>query len=138
MGTKNHRTDCEPIVGSGGARRDRTVDLLHAMQALSQLSYGPVEGRAFSGTRPVLSTTVRRGRPESRPSGAADEHFRAVGRSAAQVLPLRELAVAVVGRQHARKALENPGEMGPVIEADRVRDAGHRKAPQGQEVTCLA
>ena len=28
--------------GSGGARRDRTADLLHAMQALSQLSYGPV------------------------------------------------------------------------------------------------
>ena len=29
---------------SGGARRDRTDDLLHAMQALSQLSYGPVIG----------------------------------------------------------------------------------------------
>ncbi len=27
---------------SGGARRDRTVDLLHAMQALSQLSYSPL------------------------------------------------------------------------------------------------
>ncbi len=27
--------------GDGGARRDRTDDLLHAMQALSQLSYGP-------------------------------------------------------------------------------------------------
>ncbi len=27
---------------SGGARRDRTADLLHAMQALSQLSYGPM------------------------------------------------------------------------------------------------
>ena len=26
----------------GGAKRDRTADLLHAMQALSQLSYGPV------------------------------------------------------------------------------------------------
>jgi hypothetical protein len=26
----------------GGARRDRTADLLHAMQALSQLSYGPI------------------------------------------------------------------------------------------------
>ena len=26
---------------NGGARRDRTADLLHAMQALSQLSYGP-------------------------------------------------------------------------------------------------
>ena len=25
----------------GGARRDRTVDLLRARQALSQLSYGP-------------------------------------------------------------------------------------------------
>jgi hypothetical protein len=31
----------------GGARRDRTADLLHAMQALSQLSYGPTKG---SGT----------------------------------------------------------------------------------------
>src|SRR5580704_3532641 len=28
-------------VKGGGARRDRTADLLHAMQALSQLSYGP-------------------------------------------------------------------------------------------------
>ena len=27
----------------GGARRDRTADLLHAMQALSQLSYSPVK-----------------------------------------------------------------------------------------------
>src|SRR5450432_4868426 len=27
----------------GGARRDRTADLLHAMQALSQLSYGPLD-----------------------------------------------------------------------------------------------
>src|SRR5688500_9815933 len=29
------------LFGFGGARRDRTADLLHAMQALSQLSYGP-------------------------------------------------------------------------------------------------
>ncbi|SOZ78246.1 hypothetical protein CBM2618_A160299 [Cupriavidus taiwanensis] len=29
---------------SGGAKRDRTADLLHAMQALSQLSYSPVSG----------------------------------------------------------------------------------------------
>src|SRR5690606_31968675 len=29
----------------GGARRDRTADLLHAMQALSQLSYGPTAGK---------------------------------------------------------------------------------------------
>jgi hypothetical protein len=29
------------MVGFGGAERDRTVDLLNAIQALSQLSYGP-------------------------------------------------------------------------------------------------
>ena len=32
----------------GGGKRDRTADLLHAMQALSQLSYTPVtEERAL-------------------------------------------------------------------------------------------
>ena len=31
---------------TGGARRDRTADLLHAMQALSQLSYGPTREAA--------------------------------------------------------------------------------------------
>jgi hypothetical protein len=31
------------IARSGGARRDRTDDLLLAKQALSQLSYGPVQ-----------------------------------------------------------------------------------------------
>src|SRR5947208_17174985 len=34
----------------GGARRDRTADLLHAMQALSQLSYGPLTHRASWAT----------------------------------------------------------------------------------------
>ena len=29
------------LLKSGGARRDRTADLLRARQALSQLSYGP-------------------------------------------------------------------------------------------------
>lgn len=27
---------------NGGDKRDRTADLLHAMQALSQLSYSPI------------------------------------------------------------------------------------------------
>jgi hypothetical protein len=31
----------------GGAKRDRTADLLHAMQALSQLSYSPILGPAM-------------------------------------------------------------------------------------------
>lgn len=33
----------EQRTGIGGARRDRTADLLHAMQALSQLSYSPIK-----------------------------------------------------------------------------------------------
>src|SRR5690242_17487961 len=40
---------------SGGARRDRTDDLLLAKQALSQLSYGPV-----STSRPIGSPPSRR------------------------------------------------------------------------------
>ena len=39
MGTR--RKILEAFQQRGGARRDRTADLLHAMQALSQLSYGP-------------------------------------------------------------------------------------------------
>jgi hypothetical protein len=31
----------------GGAKRDRTADLLLARQALSQLSYGPILGFEF-------------------------------------------------------------------------------------------
>jgi hypothetical protein len=42
---------------SGGARRDRTADLLHAMQALSQLSYGPTWRR---GTLPERSDFVKK------------------------------------------------------------------------------
>ena len=30
------------LKGGGGAKGNRTPDLLHAMQALSQLSYGPI------------------------------------------------------------------------------------------------
>src|SRR6266702_4200272 len=37
----------------GGARRDRTADLLHAMQALSQLSYGPLTSRYALGGAPA-------------------------------------------------------------------------------------
>lgn len=35
----------------GGGKRDRTADLLHAMQALYQLSYTPDEFGGESGTR---------------------------------------------------------------------------------------
>ena len=37
-------TDQARLWGGGGAKRDRTADLLRARQALSQLSYGPLYG----------------------------------------------------------------------------------------------
>src|SRR5208282_483559 len=40
MGTQARKSIGRGIK-TGGARRDRTADLLHAMQALSQLSYDP-------------------------------------------------------------------------------------------------
>ena len=39
MGSKP--VDYSNIENFGGGKRDRTADLLHAMQALSQLSYTP-------------------------------------------------------------------------------------------------
>ena len=49
-----------PMAGNGGARRDRTDDLMLAKHALSQLSYGPIteddqnckEARTFRSTLP--------------------------------------------------------------------------------------
>src|SRR5690606_9899359 len=44
--------------GIGGARRDRTADLLNAIQALSQLSYGP-EPVGISGYGPQPAEPAR-------------------------------------------------------------------------------
>jgi hypothetical protein len=41
--------------GVGGARRDRTADLLRAKQALSQLSYGPAPLVGLGGFEPPTS-----------------------------------------------------------------------------------
>src|SRR5712671_1773850 len=52
---------------SGGARRDRTADLLHAMQALSQLSYGPTWRR---GTLPDRGQFVKKMNKLRAPKGS--------------------------------------------------------------------
>ena len=45
MGTRtNYNNNFSRV--SGGGTRDRTADLLHAMQALSQLSYTPIRETA--------------------------------------------------------------------------------------------
>ena len=45
------------MLKAGGARRDRTDDLLNANQALSQLSYGPEQAGTLS--QPVYGATKR-------------------------------------------------------------------------------
>ena len=55
---------------TGGARRDRTDDLLNANQALSQLSYGPVLGQ----TRSMVGLG-RLERPTSPLSGVRSNHL---------------------------------------------------------------
>src|ERR1035438_9745286 len=56
MGTQAENQSSQ-TAKSGGARRDRTADLLHAMQALSQLSYGPIRRR---GTLPEAGQFVKK------------------------------------------------------------------------------
>ena len=48
-----------PVPDSGGARRDRTDDLMLAKHALSQLSYGPFVVCAPSGARTLASARRR-------------------------------------------------------------------------------
>jgi hypothetical protein len=45
----------------GGASRDRTDDLFHAMEALSQLSYGPTRGAGNYAPPRVLSSLTGAG-----------------------------------------------------------------------------
>ena len=47
--SRGRNIDSDPILNilTGGGSRDRTGDLLHAMQALSQLSYTPTRERAL-------------------------------------------------------------------------------------------
>ena len=53
MGSDPKKTGADPIF-VGGGKRDRTADLLHAMQALSQLSYTPTRAANYSGARESL------------------------------------------------------------------------------------
>ena len=60
----------------GGARRDRTDDILLAKQALSQLSYGPItETRDCPASRRKLVGPGRLELPTSRLSGVRSNHL---------------------------------------------------------------
>ncbi len=61
--------------GVGGARRDRTDDLLLAKQALSQLSYGPGRKRSIGCYRLIMVGLGRLELPTSRLSGVRSNHL---------------------------------------------------------------
>ena len=66
-------------LGSGGASRDRTGDLLHAMQALSQLSYGPVQrrrsiGGCFADLKRFFQKTSRYWKSKAAERSASPQH----------------------------------------------------------------
>ena len=68
-----HIADAAMAAGSsivaGGARRNRTADLLNAIQALSQLSYSPeFSVRPPIGTAATLSVRFERAEPSRRPA----------------------------------------------------------------------
>ncbi len=83
--------------GLGGARRDRTDDLLLAKQALSQLSYGPgISARTQASIRSLHQThmaLVGLGRlelPTSRLSGVRSNHLSYRPESVSPALAIHE------------------------------------------------
>src|SRR5512146_437630 len=68
---KGFRVSPEAPGISGGAERDRTVGLLNAIQALSQLSYSPTicKKERYNNRRPKSTRFLRRPRPEGAPRG---------------------------------------------------------------------
>ena len=96
-------TPIQQLRTDGGARRDRTADLLHAMQALSQLSYSPTRGREryASGPEPVKQTGSVVARPQNPRCGRALGAARRVRRQAR--LTRRGRAAPPSGRSAGRR-----------------------------------
>ena len=69
----------------GGARRDRTADLLRARQALSQLSYGPIDADC-----PTI--------PEVSKCGKLPELFRLVDRRSEAYCNMRTAGIGQPGQ----------------------------------------
>src|SRR3982751_4202954 len=91
----------------GGARRDRTVDLLHAMQALSQLSYGPTRARQITVTTEVCQVSESDCVPSLVFSRSAAFHLIA-GSRVSPVCQSRHVEISTFARCTANRAKANP------------------------------
>src|SRR5690606_13499298 len=82
--------------GDGGANRNRTDDLLNAIQALSQLSYGPTSGRWPAPFPAKVRTGLGTGSQMQAASSAALLQYQAFGSSFLQPAAKVRLSVLVV------------------------------------------
>src|SRR5579863_9242642 len=98
MGTQARKSISRGIK-TGGARRDRTADLLHAMQALSQLSYGPTWRR---GTLPGGQQFVKKMNDLRSPGRSR------VGQSRQRLGFTQNSQGGVDGRRHGSAAYREP------------------------------
>src|ERR1019366_866262 len=98
----------------GGARRYRTAALLHAMQALSQLSYSPTEGARRYASPWVLSTGGQEARSAalrahcSRYDPCAQRSARSM-RASVRSLPSSATVTSIGGETSAEEAATRSG-----------------------------
>ncbi len=118
---RSNRPSIEP---TGGARRDRTDDLLLAKQALSQLSYGPEPGG--------LVGLGRLERPTSPLSGVRSNHlsYRPVSTSLAGARPQRRRG-APGGQLHGEPRATKPQAPRACLSAERKRNVDGGVPPMG-------
>jgi hypothetical protein len=97
---------------TGGARRDRTADLLHAMQALSQLSYGPTWRR---GTLPDGNQFVKKLNDLCAPNSPG------LGQSSQSLGFSQNGQCGIDGRRHGSATYRQANRLGQLAERDAFR-----------------
>ena len=118
----------------GGGKRDRTADLLHAMQALSQLSYTPTANRKLYRSAAAWQTAAHAARRHPRyvsaiiapPARAGDRRRRSPSHSCRFPTPLPSRASTFRGRvdpHHRRHRRPRPSAGARVRSARRDRGA---------------
>src|SRR6187455_2480224 len=126
MGTTNKRQQVSlaPVNQVGGGKRDRTADLLHAMQALSQLSYTPDRVCDYSVFGPQRRAS---GAPGTQPASARASQDRGTpsrgAHSSAPPAGVRKAAAPrTSGRRFARARPKPPGAQTRTARPSRAPD----------------
>ncbi len=114
----------------GGARRDRTDDLLNANQALSQLSYGPEAGNRAVGHQAARSQQVIPQKPESLAKGMVG-----LGRLERPTSPLSGVRSNHLSYRPASLAKDRPPRQHPDSACSSGKKEKRRRRHFAKEVT---